>query len=1050
MNKISTKILNTSLSILLFLIFSTLANGQVVTVKQYEKKARQSLTDGNLNQALEYFSIILNDEPKRSDLFWETAETALKSRRYNIAAKYYEALSKTELAKNNPTLSFQWATALKTLGEYDKAQTLFADFAEKNPTNVLAPQAKSAIEACSWAKALGEQRPYEAQALNSFVNSGYVEAAPTRVGEQLFYTTTAMTKTGKLVTQIYGADALTTKQGMPLRINSEVEGEHTAHYALNTTGTRLFYTIGKQAENGEFTWEIFMREKNADDSWQAPVKLQNKVNVENSSNSQPNIGFDNTKQTDRLFFSSNRAGGKGGFDLYAIDLDKNGLPTGEAAPISDLNTAQDDITPFFSSDSQQLFFSSEGYKSMGGFDVYRATLSNLNWSVAQHIGSGINSSFDDTYFSFSEGTSYVVSNKKGGLCASADHDCTCNDIYSAPIKVRLEAETFLARTADKLKGCRLDLYDLATGELVTSTLNGDGNDFKFPLELGKKYRIIASRSGFSSDSVEFNTKGLYESVVISKQLSLIPEPKIKVLVLDRISLKPLNGAWVELRDAAGKTLQSETLTSNVFSYSLAEFGKSYSFNGRKLGFDTDTTSFALQALNSENFRAEWVDTIYLTPFAGLPLRLYFHNDNPTPNNRSSYTTATYGETFTSYYNLQGEYMQFANSSSLQSSNSSSLEIAQFFDSKLKFGMDKLNEFSRIMEAYLAQGDGIELMVEGYASPLALEDYNRTLTSRRVSSVINHFYRYGGGILRPYLLNGQFRINVLPFGEDRVKTVVSDQASDRRNSVYSLGAMNERRVEISDISRFEFSQNGSSSLTSNTYLNAAFSPEIRLEMEAARMRSLSASSVSSTSSGTIISNSSTTIGSGSFGNFDGSGFIGLPISLYFDNDRPSSGGSTTISSVSYDRAYSDFYAKKSLFTKSYSRLNNLPSGSDNEMISFFDTDLKQGYLNLVENAKRIETLLKQGYNIEVALEGYASPLANTQYNQQLTERRVSSLVKFFSVYNKAALARYIKTGQLKVTLEPLGERTNEGINDQSGNAASIYSIEASRARRVVVK
>jgi hypothetical protein len=50
----------------------------------------------------------------------------------------------------------------------------------------------------------------------------------------------------------------------------------------------------------------------------------------------------------------------------------------------------------------------------------------------------------------------------------------------------------------------------------------------------------------------------------------------------------------------------------------------------------------------------------------------------------------------------------------------------------------------------------------------------------------------------YLNNGQLKISNSPFGETKAAISVSDKANDKRNSVYSVDAAGERRVEILEV------------------------------------------------------------------------------------------------------------------------------------------------------------------------------------------------------------------------------------------------------------
>ena len=95
---------------------------------------------------------------------------------------------------------------------------------------------------------------------------------------------------------------------------------------------------------------------------------------------------------------------------------------------------------------------------------------------------------------------------------------------------------------------------------------------------------------------------------------------------------------------------------------------------------------------------------------------------------------------------------------------------------------------------MERGDSIILTLKGFASPRAASTYNLNLTSRRVSSVHNHFNQFDGGIYKKFVDNGQLTIELAPMGETN-PAGVSDVINDPRRSVFSTGASRERRLEI---------------------------------------------------------------------------------------------------------------------------------------------------------------------------------------------------------------------------------------------------------------
>ena len=92
----------------------------------------------------------------------------------------------------------------------------------------------------------------------------------------------------------------------------------------------------------------------------------------------------------------------------------------------------------------------------------------------------------------------------------------------------------------------------------------------------------------------------------------------------------------------------------------------------------------------------------------------------------------------------------------------------------------------------------EIIIKGYASPLAESEYNLILTKRRISSIENHFSTYKGGVFMKYIQEGLLKVTEAPYGEQLSNSGVSDNPKDRKNSIYGVPASLERRVEIIEL------------------------------------------------------------------------------------------------------------------------------------------------------------------------------------------------------------------------------------------------------------
>ena len=1123
-------------------------NAQVITASQYTRSADEAFEDKNYNTALEYYRIVLTDSPERTDLLWNAATSALETRHFAVANTYFDNLARTDKAKEYPALNYKRGLVKKNMEEYDLAISLFEKYVSENANGEYAAEAKSEIETCEWAKTIVfADKKYEVTHLNRGINSPYIDAAPIQYDSTLYYTSGYKPDSLKApVTGVFATSDLT-KKGTLLSINSKVKGDNTASYALTSDKSTLFYTICTETPlsspqiggiEGGFNCAIYRRSKLGGNDWGAATKLDTSINKPGYTSTQPAVGYDSTRQTDVLFFVSNKPGSKGGLDLWMANVDNSGK-LGKPENIDDLNTTKDDVTPFFHTPTQTMFFSTDGYKTLGGLDIYSSVRSQNGWMKAEHGGYPMNSSYDDTYYSLSKAKAYFVSNRIGGICDDKQRDCICNDIYSYNLKVDLKAETFLAGTSNKLEGVRLDLLDVDENKIIGNQFNGKGNDFAFLLEFDKKYKIIASKKGFLPDSATVSTLNLNTSTTLYRTLELRPNVKLTVYVFDKLEKKPLNDVWITLKDAKGKIVTNKTATgTNTMAFDDLLYGTKYFLRGDLEKYQGDSNSVAIEAM-SVNPKFEYFDTLYLDPFGGLPFTLYFDNDEPVPRSRDVGTILTYGETYDKYINNQPAYLQEALNFGSRISdvgtreseirNPKSAQIASFFKNNIVYGYNRLVYFSSLLEKYINSGHALELVIQGYASPIAKPDYNKILTMRRVSSVINHFKSYNGGSLLSAMKSGQLRIRVEPFGSERADPTVSADDKQRDLSVYSIEAMRERKVEILEINRIIWDKNtpyDPDALTMNLFslkdvgslqaqlraLNARnIQTNFAIESQIAQLspvysvRQAMAVTLFDNYTGKIIianknidivdQNSKTVIGTAlrkgsdftftvekgkeyvlkgtSLGYSDVSlssplstaeptgvihntlyltPFAGLPLSLYFDNDKPASlsslqnGGKEGGGVLSYDKTYRDFYAKKNEFIRVY---NKLVSGVEarKEMDLFFESELKGGYSKLNGVCEVLRNYLQNGNNVEIILEGYASPVPNGEYNKRLSQRRIQSVRSYINQFQGGILRPFTANGKLKITEEAIGSTAN---SFGARTDASVYSMDASLNRRVVIK
>lgn len=161
---------------------------------------------------------------------------------------------------------------------------------------------------------------------------------------------------------------------------------------------------------------------------------------------------------------------------------------------------------------------------------------------------------------------------------------------------------------------------------------------------------------------------------------------------------------------------------------------------------------------------------------------------------------------------------------------------------------------------------------------------------------------------------------------------------------------------------------------------------------------------------------------------------LPIELYFDNDMPKE---------SSDANYADLYT--SYKTRQPAFASKSVDGND-EVGSFF-SQIDKNYSRVDDVARELSSLVDSGYVITLEFRGYTSPLATEAYNKKLSERRISSIIKFFD----SRLGDNFKILAKSALAIPFGETMSPKEISDSGKdrSKSEFGIAASKQRKVEI-
>lgn len=188
---------------------------------------------------------------------------------------------------------------------------------------------------------------------------------------------------------------------------------------LSPDGHSLYFASDRPGLGANDIYVSRRRNRRDDLGWELPVALPGGVNT--AANEIPSsISYHEEHGTQTLYIASNRPGGLGDDDIYAVAIGSDGT-SGPAVPVDELNTPFRDTGPFIRRDGLEMFIASNRPGTAGPLDIWVSTrASTLHaWSTPVNLGAVVNSAVIDgrPALSFTGTELYFQSTRPGGAGA---------------------------------------------------------------------------------------------------------------------------------------------------------------------------------------------------------------------------------------------------------------------------------------------------------------------------------------------------------------------------------------------------------------------------------------------------------------------------------------------------------------------------------------------------------------------------------------------------------------------------------------------------------
>lgn len=307
---------------------------------------------------------------------------------------------------------------------------------------------------------------------------------------------------------------------------------------------KLPLTINSNNNEGSFTqlpdgsivftkWDsdndkaIYIANRNTD-SWIMPRKLGDLINMPGFQSKDPYYDSKNGF----LYFSSDKPGGKGGFDIWRCRLDDKGNPVEVMNLGKEINSADNEVSPFYHANSGTLYFSSDVCEGYGGYDIYRSNDQTDKWGDAVNLGYPVNSGSDDLYFVLDndESLGYLTSDRE--RCKNC-YGGGCNNIYEIKdaITILITGQIFDAISDNEIPEAEvtLELKSKEGVKPVKVITDAEGN-YSFELKKSEKYYIGASKADYLPSGDSVTTMGIKKSTRLFLDLYLLPSTDEEIVL----------------------------------------------------------------------------------------------------------------------------------------------------------------------------------------------------------------------------------------------------------------------------------------------------------------------------------------------------------------------------------------------------------------------------------------------------------------------------------------------------------------------------------------
>jgi len=399
------------------------------------QKARHLFLVNDFNAALKTYTEIAKNNQGNALVNYRLGECNYKLKNYELCVNYMEKAYRID-ASVNKELHLIYARALHRLGELDRALEQCVEFRKalddkSNKMKEVLRSDKLLVEDIDKLEAniqfakemIANPLKVTITNMGNAINSPGEDYRPaiSADGKTIIFTSRRSDSKGGLISledhkyfediyiSVYDDQTKEWSQaeGIQGRLNTD---EHDACLGIAPDGNQIF--IYKNIEGVTRSGDIYVSRLSSSGKWTSPKPLSKTIN---SSYFESAASL--TRDGKRLYFVSERKDGLGQGDIYMVDKISR-HEWGEAVNLGAvINTPEDENSVFVNPDEKYIIFSSNGRKSIGGYDIYISVKKDGKWAEPVNLGYPINTLDDNVHFTVREDgkKAYYSSYDKNGV-----------------------------------------------------------------------------------------------------------------------------------------------------------------------------------------------------------------------------------------------------------------------------------------------------------------------------------------------------------------------------------------------------------------------------------------------------------------------------------------------------------------------------------------------------------------------------------------------------------------------------------------------------------